>query len=48
MEKQFVEIKRKHPTLKGVLPIMKKYGLHPKQNVTAYFRQSFSNLFKKR
>lgn len=32
MEKQFVEeIKRKRPTLKGVLPIMKKYGIHPKQ-----------------
>jgi hypothetical protein len=35
MEKQFVEeIKRKRPTLKGVLPIMKKYGLHPKQKRT--------------
>jgi len=35
MERQFVEeIKRKHPTLKGVLPIMKKYGLHPKQKRT--------------
>lgn len=35
MEKQFVEeIKRKRPTLKGVLPIMRKYGLHPKQNRT--------------
>jgi len=35
MEKQFVEeIKRKRPTLKGVLPIMRKYGLHPKQHRT--------------
>lgn len=35
MEKQFVEeIKRKRPTLKAVLPIMKKYGLHPKQKRT--------------
>jgi hypothetical protein len=35
MEKQFVEeIKRKRPTLKGVLPIMKKYGMHPKQKRT--------------
>jgi hypothetical protein len=34
MEKPFVEeIKRKRPTLKGVLP-MKKYGLHPKQKRT--------------
>ncbi len=35
MEAKFVEeIKRKRPTLKGVLPIMKKYGLHPKQKRT--------------
>jgi len=35
MEREFVEeIKRKRPTLKGVLPIMKKYGLHPKQKRT--------------
>ena len=35
MEAKFVEeIKRKRPTLKGVLPIMRKYGLHPKQKRT--------------
>ena len=35
MEKQFVdEIKRKRPTLKGVIPIMRKYGLHPKEQRT--------------
>lgn len=35
MEAKFVEeIKRKRPTLKGVLPVMKKYGLHPKQKRT--------------